>query len=363
MIPVFFAAETLWGNTGEYNLDKMGVRQLVDAVSCIVTKDTDGIFELTIELPISGKEMPTYDSIIIVDCGMAEPQRFSVYRIEKFLSSHTMIFTAWHISHINNYDIVKDLKLNTNTYTVSKGLEHITERIIYANYFGVGYLFKSTNDAIPSRGTFESGVSSARDVVNAYAELTGFHVIYNNEGGTFTDENPDHGVVFTTNKNIMELSSEIDVSEIVTGYCPYNSDGGELNYGKIYTVANSPYAYNRIVPYNINDHDIPEGIVVDDYTRDLIMENALKYLELDIVENITLDTVELGGNYVDVYDLVTINCLELGISVKKVVVATEYDVLAHRLITAQFGTAKPDIAKTIALGTSTSREIGTGRKI
>lgn len=358
MIPILYPWDIFAGTTTPPS--NLGLRPLVDAISCIVTKNIDGEFELTLELPITDKPMPYLDSIIMVNCGMKNPQFFEVYRIEEGIEGGTAVITAWHVSYRNNYDIAHAITFSTSSYTIAQGFNMIWSNSYYQSM--VTYDVTGL-DSRPGIGDFQCDTSTFREAANAYADYCECIWKYDNFVGRMTNNVADNGVQFTTQKNIYALTKEADISELVTGFLPYYDTGQRVAYYRVYTMNGSPYSYHRIVPYNLAESGwtgdaAPSQSIVDD-----AMRHPLSKLSADILENITLDAFDLGIQVVDLYELATIRCPEIGITVKKPVVAIEYDVLEGVLLSAQFGQLRHDITKTIALGSSNNRLIGTGRKI
>ena len=87
---------------GQKTFDTNGLGRLSDAISCKVTEERNGQYELHMEYPIDGKliEEVKYSRIILATTADGKsPQPFRIYRITKPLSGVVEI-DAEHISYL-----------------------------------------------------------------------------------------------------------------------------------------------------------------------------------------------------------------------------------------------------------------------
>ena len=94
MTPLLFAPNTTIFNTN-------GIGALADAVSCIVTEERNGMFELEMQYPITGlhySEIALSSIILAVPGDGRDKQPFRIYKVTKPLNGIVTVY-AQHISY------------------------------------------------------------------------------------------------------------------------------------------------------------------------------------------------------------------------------------------------------------------------
>ena len=94
MIPILYSSS-------ETHFETNGIGRLKDAISCLVTEERNGEFELEMEYPITGKyfnQLRVSNIISAVPSDGKEPEPFRIYKISKPLNGVCNIF-AEHISY------------------------------------------------------------------------------------------------------------------------------------------------------------------------------------------------------------------------------------------------------------------------
>ena len=93
MILLFPQDETIFDNNG--------IGALSDAISCTVTEERNGIFELEMQYPITGihyAELTNRNILLVKPSPYHDPEPFRIYRITKPLTGRITIY-AQHISY------------------------------------------------------------------------------------------------------------------------------------------------------------------------------------------------------------------------------------------------------------------------
>ena len=95
MIPILYSENTTQFNTN-------GIGRLSDAISCVITEERNGQFELEMEYAAEGKHIEDigYNKIILAKPSQENTlQAFRIYKIEKSIMDGTIIVNAQHISY------------------------------------------------------------------------------------------------------------------------------------------------------------------------------------------------------------------------------------------------------------------------
>ena len=94
MIPI------LYGST-ESDFNTNGLGRLSDAISCVITEEKNGIFELAMEYPIEGVHFADLQNARLIKAAPGDgraDQLFSIYRIDKLIGGKAKIY-AEHVSY------------------------------------------------------------------------------------------------------------------------------------------------------------------------------------------------------------------------------------------------------------------------
>ena len=213
MIPVLFKADAT-------NFTSFGIGALAETISCEVTEERNGIYELIMKYPVTGslyKEIKTERLVKAKPNDTADDQAFRIYRVSTPLDGVVSIF-AQHIS----YDLLGVAALQWQSQSISPTLA--MQRVF-------------DNTATPHNFTCETDYSEAKafavdrpksvraclggsagsflDLWGGEYEWDNFHVIHHQGRGQST------GVVIEYGKNLTELEHNNDNSGVYTEMLPY----------------------------------------------------------------------------------------------------------------------------------------------
>lgn len=219
MLPVVYSA-----SSSEFSSNGLGV--LVDCISCKVTEERNGIFEMELSYPINGQraECLEVDAIIKAAAHRGdEGQLFRIYQITKDLNGNLKIM-AQHISYQLSFIPCGPFYADN----VVDAFHEIRETMQTTNDRFTFYTDKTTKgrmyiDAPTSTRSALGGMEgSALDIYHGEYEFDNFKVkLLNNRG-------QDRGVVLKYGKNISSISQEIDIASVYTGLRVYYYDSDEL---------------------------------------------------------------------------------------------------------------------------------------
>ena len=316
-----------------------GLVVLSDAISCMITEELNGVYELDLEYPLDerGKWKYLLENNII----KADGQLFRIYH--KFKSLASMKVNARHIF----YDLLENILEDVRPTGLSGygALDWILTRTQYA------HPFTSMGDV----GGINTKYFVRKNPVDAIMGADGILSIW---GGELVRDNflikllgargLDRGVLIAYGKNIQGIEETLDTSGICTRLMPVGKDGILLAEKYI----DSPY---------ISNYPNPKIKVVDfsDCETEVTLRTAgMAYMlsaKIDIPQfNYKIDFLELSkteeykGYAVleKVYegDTVTIRHSKLGIDLKAKVIKTTFNDITKRLEKVELGSFKPNLA-------------------
>ena len=354
MIPILF-------EPSERDFKSQGLGALSDAISCTVTEERNGAYELEMQYPKGGihfEEIKDRCIIYAIPSPYRVAQPFRIYRITRPMNGIVIIY-AQHIS----YDL-NGVPLNPfSAGNVSEAMLGLQGNAAVDNPFTF-WTDKATianfSVTVPSttRSVLGGQTGSILDAYGGEYEWDGFVVKLHGERGQ------DNGVVIRYGKNLTDIEQDRNISNVATGIYPYWT-GGEDNLvtcSPKVVPAPGTYDFIRVVPVDFSE-DFEEAP-----TPGQLQERAEGYV---IANKIGVPIVKIKASFVqleqseeykglsllercDLCDTVTIQFEELGIDVKAEIVQIETDVLLERYNSVEIGDARSNIADTIA---SQSKEI------
>ena len=333
-----------------------GLGVLSDAISCTVTEERNGLYELEMEYPIDGQHFSDITDrciIFAIPSPYRNPQPFRIYRTTKPINGKCTIY-ARHI----RYDLagvpVKPFSasnapgamagLQTNA-AISSPFTFWTNKTTTANFLA----------AVPSATSSLLGgqTGSILDVYGGEYEFDKFSVkLYDQRG-------QDNGVTIRYGKNMTDLEQDRNIYNVATGIYPYwqSSDGSTLvTCNPAIVPAPGTYDFEKVVPVDFSQdfQDAP--------TPEQLLERAQTYVQSN---KIGVPTVSLTVSFVqleqteqyknlallekcDLCDTVTVQYEKLGVSAKAKIVKIVTNVLLERYNSVEIGEVRTNIADTIA---------------
>lgn len=336
----------------EFNTQGLGV--LTDAISCTVTEERNGAFELTMQYPDTGvhfDEITDRCIIYAIPSPYRAPQPFRIYRITRPMDGIIMVY-AQHITYdlsgvplnpftaINAPDALSKLSLNA---AVDSPFTFWTDKSTVASF--------SVSTPSSTRSVLGGSSGSILDVYGGEYEWDGFTVrLYGHRGY-------DNGVVISYGKNLTDIEQDRNISNVATGIYPYwtNAEGALVTCDPKIVNAPGTYDFTRVVPVDFsNDFETQP-------TSAQLQARAEKYVEDNKIgipkTSITASFVQLEQfpeyedlallEKCDLCDTVTIRYPQLGVEAKAEIVKIETDVLLERYNSVEIGDVRTNIADTI----------------
>ena len=330
MIPVLYeATETAFTTNG--------LGRLADCISCSVTEERNGIYELEAVYPITGLHYAdiTEGRIILAqpfDGGLAQP--FVIYKITKPLSGQITI-NAEHISYRLNDIIV----LPFHAGSLAQVLLDIKQNSATTNPFNFTTDISSVveyDNLIPTaaRAILGGQRGSILDVYGGYDyEFNRFDVILRSRRGA------DNGVTLRYGKNLIDLNDAVDMTGVYNGIVPYWVDDEEVAHTLPEVVVMGSVAGDRIRAVDLSgeftDEDPTEAqlrAAAQDYlaqsqgwlpNNNLTVSFVALWNTDEYKEIAPLERVHMGDTVRVVYN-------KLGVDSSMRVIRTVYDTLLER---------------------------------
>lgn len=345
MIPILFAPSATSFSTN-------GIGRLSDMISCEVTEERNGVYELTATIGTDSKHYSdiVHSAIIgVIPHDGGDVQAFRIYKISKPIGGIITI-NAQHISYELSH-------IPTRPFTaanVGAALAGLKSNSMQANPFTF-WTDKSTianyKQAKPEsiRARLGGQQGSILDVYGGEYEFDNYTVkLWNNRGS-------DRAVTLRYGKNITDIKQEENIQNTITGIVPYWCGGDDevVYYNGIVeasTAANFPY--RRSVPYDFSGdfETAPTAAQLRQRAERYIIRNSIGIPAVSIkVSFVALWQTEEYKDIaplqrVNLCDWVTIKFERLGISAKAKVIKTVYDVLTERYKSIELGEARSDFA-------------------
>ena len=344
----------------ETNFDHNGIGILSACVSCEVTEEANGIFELAMTYPMDGIHFDEIGDRAIIKSKadqFRDPQLFRVYAISKPMNGIVTVL-AEHISYDLSGIPVKPFSASNSTVLGAfSGLK---------NNAVVDCPFKFWTDKTTS-GDFEvpvpasirsrlGGVTgSILDVYGGDYEFDNFKVkLHNNRG-------MNRGVSIRYGKNLTDIDQERNCASVATGIYPYWA--GQVENDTVLVelpekIVNAPGTYNfeKIKTVDFTSYFEAQPSV------DQLRTAATKYVQRNNVGvpkvsmTVSFAQLEQTEEYkhlkllerVSLFDTVNVEFPALGVSATAKAVKTVYDVIANRVKSVTLGSVRANIADTIA---------------
>ena len=355
MIPILYAAT-------EKDFTNNGIGFLAEAVSCIVSEERNGTYELEMKYPISGRLYSYIDTDCIIKAKANETSALQLFRIYKHSKPFNGIVTysAEHISYaLSRYPIES---VTVEGVGASAALnEVLSASIIDHNFTGQSDIStpNSTSFSFVSVRAALGGVDgSLLDTYGGEYEFDNFNIKLHKQRGK------DTGIIIAYGKNLNDLEQEKNISSVYTAVFPYAKytpqDSEEQTITLPEKIVYSPNAdkyAQKLVCIKDFSSEFESGTTptVEDLRSKAIswvnnsgfdvpsvnMSVAFKHLwkSPEYAEYAPLERVGLC-------DTLTVYYEKLGVSAKAKVIKTKYNTLKEDYESLVLGNAKANFADT-----------------
>ena len=338
MIPILY-------NSTETDFTSYGVGALPDAITCFPEENRNGLYEVTMEYPITGIHYADIKLRSIIKASanyIDDPQPFRVYKITKPINGKVTIY-ARHLSYDLSGVPVQPFTaagiqsalngLKANAMTDISRWTFTTSRTTPSNF----------KVDVPSsvRSWFGGKEGSLLDVYGGEWHYDGYTCSLENSRGT------DRGVVIRYGVNLTDLKQEENCADVYTGVLAYWQDtDGNVVQG---TIQNAPgtYDFTRIYTLDCSQdyEEAPTAAQLDAKAAAYITNNNIGIPKV----NLTLNFAMLEGllNRVDLCDTVTVVFEKLGVEAKAKCIRVKWNTLLDRYEEVELGDPKSELTEAI----------------
>lgn len=350
MIPILFSKT-------ETSFYSNGLGRLAESTSCTVTEERNGIYELLMTYPISGKlfdQLEIGSFVYAIHDDAKSPQAFEIYKIKAGIDGIATIY-AQHISYKLTHITAKPFTASSCAQAITKlGTQTLgTNPFTFATDKSVQAAFSLT---VPTAVRAALG-GQAGSILDTYGKADLEWDMYTVH--LWQNRGMDRGVEIRYGKNLSDLTQEKDATGTYNAAAPYwaGSDGTVITLPEWYLTANEyePSDELSIVPLDLSaEFDEPPSVSALRMLAQSKLDSGSAWLPK---ENITVSFVQLWqtAEYANVAplqrcrlcDTVTVIYPALKIRAKLKVIKTEYDVLLERYTSMELGEPRTTLGELI----------------
>lgn len=363
MIPVLFKANAV-------DFSTFGIGVLADCISCEVSEERNGAYELVLQYPVTGRnygELSTERIIKAKPNDTADDQAFRIYRITTPIDGVVTVY-AQHIS----YDLSNIAALTWSSESISPALamQRVFQNTATTHNFTCQTDYseaKPFSVAKPQsvRACLGGVAGSFLDLWGGEYEWDNFHVIHHQGRGQHT------GVVIEYGKNLTELEHDSDITEVYTDLLPYAVISAEDGSETVVTLAEVllPIADTTLTQRKTLIRDFTDSFGEEEaITEDALRTKAQTYLENNPLGvevpalTVSFEPLWKQPEYaavlerVSLCDTVTIRHSALGIIAKVKVITTVYDTLAEKYVSITLGSGKANLLNNVSDAQASAEE-------
>lgn len=338
MIPILYSSLTE-GTVPSHN----GIGPLTDSISCKVTEERNGSYELVMEYHQAGVNASYIEpnAFIKAKPNPTDPaQLFRIYKVGKAMNGKISVY-AQHIS----YDLSGKLISSGTAASLSAAITLLNGK---AGNFTISTNKTSNN---PFKITEPSSVRSwFGGKAGSLLDIYGGEWYFNNYAAELkANRGADHGAQIRYAKNLTELSQELNIENLCTGVLPYyvDQDGNVTAGTKVSTGLVLDVAKDIAIDFT-QDVDPESGTAIATQLATLANNYIANNQMTTVFDSVTLDFVQLDAyeEIISLCDTISIYFSALGINTSTKVVKTEWNVLEDRYEHITLGNIRSSFADT-----------------
>lgn len=355
MKPILFAENST-------SFTSNGIGRLSDAISCTVTEERNGMYELEMVYPSTGahyEDIVIRSIIVVKPCVDASLQPFRVYQITKPINGRVTV-RAQHISYDLSKNTAMPFSVAASTAACANALQGLKTNAVEEcpfTFWTDVQTIASYNQAVPAsiRSRLGGVEGSILDQFHGEYEWDGFTVKFHHERGR------DNGVVLRYGKNITDIKQDENIANTITGVVPFWTDYEHtqtvtLPEKAVYSANAGAYSQKLTVPLDFSS-DYQEAPTVEELrsAAQAYVNNhslGLPKVSIDVSFVNLADTEEYKDEMaalqtVHLCDDITVQFETLGISTKAQIVKYEWDVLGEKYNNLSVGSIRSSLATTL----------------
>ena len=332
---------------------------LKDCLSCEVTEERNGVYELTLTYPASGsiaRELTVERFIKAKPNQTAENQLFKIYKVSKPISG-TFTVNAEHVSYALSHYPISSVSLSSANPTQAINAL-LTDA---ANNLGGSHGFTVEPSDIATNAAFNVSNVSAR------AGMGGVEgSVLDTYGGEFEFDNykiklhkargSNNGVIISYGKNLTDVKCDISSDSSYTAVYAYAARD-DVSVSLVKPVTNNSGIAARVLMRDFSS----EFGTDEEMTSTVLNEKVTEWLASNDINALTVSMsvsfVDLSqspeySSYrllesVNLCDTVTVRHKDLALNITAKVIKTTYNVLSEKYSKVELGSARANFSSTI----------------
>lgn len=359
MIPILYSEN-------ETEFDSNGIGRFSDCISCRVTEERNGVYELELVYPVSGKHSESIDlGCIILAKANAKDSRLQPFEIVDVVKDTDNVISVFavHISYRMSFIPVKPIS-NSSYITAGTAINLIKNNVVGNNPFTLKT--DKADKAIFNMPLPLSMKSMLYGEEGSLLDCYGGTWYFDHFTATLMGQRGEHtDVVIRYGRDLEEFTYGGSREEIYTGILPYwkgsYTPEGADDAVEVVVVPDSPVvksAFENKLPYSRNIVVDVTGDFDDDEfenypTKSQVTAKGVEYVNANVTETeetyVKISFVQErkdDNSYINslgMCDEVTVIHNPFGVYVTGKIVKTVYDVLLERYESVEIGLIKPNV--------------------
>ena len=222
-------------------------------------------------------------------------------------------------------------------------LNYFNSKLDTESPFSVYSDVATVNSLRSVRDSFEECISSILERWGGHLKRDGWNIsILQNIG-------KDNGITIEYGKNLQEVAALYDWSEVVTKLLPVGKDGQLLDNLYVYSSTTYPIPFTKCVSFeqDIEEEDYPtEEAYIAALKADLLAQ-ATKYINEHCIPSVNYTIKGKPEIVSDIGDIIQVKDYRIGIDITTFVMSYEWDAIAEKYTSLEFGNTKPTIKSSI----------------
>lgn len=350
MIPILFEPfETAY--------ETHGLGELSEATSCEVVEEANDAYKLTLDIPITARHYPDIArrcQILARPNPTDRPQPFRIYRVTRPLRGAVTVF-ARHLS----YDLAGIVIGPFTANSAAAAVAAINAGAINTNPFTLSTNLSASGELKATVPTSARALLGPVDRKGTLLQSYGGDLYFDRYSvQLLAHRGEDRGFEIAYGVNMTNLRADEDSGEVYAGILPYWTDGETLVQGEVQAVSPST-GLTAIQPVDLSEEFSEQPSVADLNAHGAAyLDRNKPYLPNDSYQVSFVPPGSRGLHSLEqlnLFDEVAVRYERLGVTVKKTVVKTTWDVLRDRYRSVEIGERRVYVAETIAAPVTAQR--------
>lgn len=346
MTPILHEADVT--SIGNY-----GLGALKDALSCTVSCEENGAYDLTLIYPMTGLHAELLAERRLISAAPSRyenRQLFRIYRMTRPIDGKIQAY-AHHISYDLNNCIVKPFTAASLSEAITKlkaGIVGDCPFDISASYDTAG-TFSVSKPMTVRAALLSSNSDNLASVYDGVWTFDGLSCVLRKK------ETVDRGVKIAYGLNLLDVTQEKNIEDVYTHVYPFWMNAEKNKYYDLEPIAASSITgYRKIYPLDLTNYyqKAPSDASMKKTANEFIQKNEIGKISVSLtVSYVQLEKcVEYTGSgqsgIILRGDTVEVRYLRLGVSATARITKTDYNALLERYDSLQVGDAKERLART-----------------